>query len=371
MSESYEVEFEGRTLRLRAESFPGKRKLELADDTTSADRAFGRLCEGAALWYRSGDFHNARQLLSALGRRVEQRRKKAPSELSEAFRAHRQHQGYAHRVLAGVWVELDGEHRLSLARAPDVAAAVTAALGAPDGKPTLVPLRELLGYVGAYEWQKKGIALDEVGGVIVPHYGVWAPVRSEYVALVAKAPLAAATALDLGTGTGVLAIVLAKRGVKSVLASDVEPRAVACAAENVQRLGVADRVRVVQSDLFPEGRWDLVVFNPPWVPEKPRSIIERGVYDEGGATLKRFLEALGGHLAPNGEGWLILSDLPERLGLRAAGELEALFAAAGLKVRGTLQTTPTHKKARDEDDPLHAARVGEVTRLYRLGAGAD
>ena len=68
----------------------------------------------------------------------------------------------------------------------------------------------------------------------------------------------------------------------------------------------------------------------------------------------------------NGEGWLILSDLAEHLGLRTRAELLAAFDAAGLKVIGKLDARPNHPRVRDDSDPLHAARAAEVTSLWRL-----
>jgi methylase of polypeptide subunit release factors len=230
----------------------------------------------------------------------------------------------------------------------------------------------LLGLVGAHEWRTKGIEIAAIGGRIYPHYGVFAPIRSEYVDLVATAPLAAlsssscSSAFDIGTGTGVLAAVLARRGIMRVVATDRDPRALACARENLERLGLAQQVAVVQADLFPEGRAALVVCNPPWVPARPSSPIERGIYDPESRMLRGFLGALPAHLEPGGEGWVILSDLAEHLGLRPRSELLAAFHAAGLKVVDRSEVRPKHPRASDATDPLHAARAAEVTSLWRL-----
>ena len=232
----------------------------------------------------------------------------------------------------------------------------------------LVSLRELLGLIGAHEWREKGLEIAALGGRIHPHYGVFSPIRGEYVGLVAEAPLPSHTrAFDIGTGTGVLAAVLARRGVSHIVATDQDPRALTCARENLVRLGLTDRVEVVQADLFPEGRAQLVVCNPPWVPARPSSPIEQAIYDPESRMLRGFLNGLAAHLEPGGEGWLLLSDLAEHLGLRPRVELLAAFEKAGLSVIGKIDVRPNHPRASDQADPLHAARAAELTSLWRLG----
>jgi methylase of polypeptide subunit release factors len=257
-------------------------------------------------------------------------------------------------------------YRIPLRRAPDVQQACAEAYGPADG-PFVTSLRELLGLIGAHEWRKKGVAIPALGDRIHPHYGVFSPVRGEYVDLVAQAPLPShALAFDIGTGTGVLAAVLARRGVARVVATDQDPRALACARENVARLGLSGKVEVMQADLFPEGRAPLVVCNPPWIPARPSSPLEYAVYDPDSRMLRGFLGGLAAHLEPGGEGWLILSDLAEHLGLRTRDELLAAFDAAGLKVAGRIDVRPRHARASDETDALHAARSAELTSLWRL-----
>ena len=87
-------------------------------------------------------------------------------------------------------------------------------------------------------------------------------------------------------------------------------------AENFRNLGVQDRAEAVLADMFPPGRAPLIVCNPPWIPATPHSSLDNAVYDPGSRMLFRFLNELSGHLEPGGEGWLVLSDLAEHLGLR-------------------------------------------------------
>ena len=369
---------QARSARWRSErGAPPPKRVVIADDRMTADAAYGLACQGTALLWR-GDFQNARQMLIALATRADRQARKpkkpaaspTPTSAADAFNLHRQARSQRARTLGMLVMELDGNHELALRRAPDVRQACAEVYG-PGGGPSVTSLRELLGLVGAHEWRVKGIEIAAIGDRIHPHYGVFTPIRREYVNLVAEAPLPAAwssssVAFDIGTGTGVLAAVLARRGVSRVVATDQDPRALACARENLDRLGLARQVEVVQADLFPEGRAALVVCNPPWVPARPSSPLEHGIFDPDSRMLRGFLAALPAHLAPGGEGWLILSDLAEHLGLRSRAELLAMFEAAGLKVVNRSDARPTHPKASDETDALHAARAAEVTSLWRL-----
>jgi SAM-dependent methyltransferase len=362
----------------RAESgAAAPRRVVAADDTLSADSAYRLACEGTGLLWQ-GDFHNARQLLQALARRTERKPKKSKKPEpqvapAQAFNLHRQALGQRARILAMVIVPMEGDYTIRLRRAPDLTLACTEAWGPANGEACMVSLRELLGVVGAHEWRKNGVEIAALGDApnnrIHPHYGVFSPVRGEYVDLVANAPIKDKTlAFDIGVGTGVLSAVLAKRGVQRIVATDQDPRALACARENLKRLQRIDKVELVQTDLFPEGLAPLIVCNPPWVPARPSSPIEHAVYDEGSRMLRGFLSGLRAHLAPNGEGWLILSDLAEHLGLRSRDELLSWISDAGLQVLDRNDIKPRHGKATDETDPLHDARAKEVTSLWRLAA---
>jgi SAM-dependent methyltransferase len=293
----------------------------------------------------------------------------------QAFNAHRQALGQRARILAMVIVPMDGDYTIPLRRAPDMKLACTEAWGPASGEACMVSMRELLGVVGAHEWRKNGVEIAALGDAphnrIHPHYGVFSPVRGEYVDLVANAPIQNKTlAFDIGVGTGVLSAVLAKRGVQRIVATDQDPRALVCARENLKRLQRIDKVELVQTDLFPEGLAPLIVCNPPWVPARPSSPIEHAVYDEGSRMLRGFLSGLRAHLAPKGEGWLILSDLAEHLGLRSRDELLGWISEAGLQVLGRQDIKPRHGKASDDTDPLHDARTKEVTSLWCLAAAA-
>jgi release factor glutamine methyltransferase len=125
--------------------------------------------------------------------------------------------------------------------------------------------------------------------------------------------------LDLGTGCGLLAILAAKAG-GTVIATDINPSAIECARENAEAHGVSDRIYFRLGDLFEPvsgERFDLIVFNPPYLPVQPGEALgfsldrawEAG--PDGRAVIDVFLNELSGHLTPNGRAMFVQSSLAD------------------------------------------------------------
>ena len=344
----------------------------IADDTTNAKVAYKQVCEGASLLYR-GDFQNAKQLLQAITRKVDIKPVLPAENLTQAFHQHRARQIQRASITNKILIELN-HGSCDLKRAPNTKEAVAGAL-ITNTKLDKVPaklvlsLRELLGMNGAHEWRKKGVAIDALPANIHAHYGVYSPIRGEYLELINTTSLGnAKTAFDIGTGTGVIAAILVTRGIKAVIATDNSVRALNCAAENIEKLNLKQYITLEQANLFPGGskKADLIVCNPPWLPAKANAPIEHAIYDPNSAMLKGFLSGVKAHLTDEGEAWLILSDLAVHLGLRSNEDLQKWISDAGLTVVEKLDIAPKHAKSSDQSDPLYAARVKEITSLYRL-----
>ena len=348
------------------------KNIVVADDTMKADEAYRLACEGTGFLFK-GDFQNAKQLLQAVTKRVDRKRVKPATTLLEAFHQHRARQIQRANITSKILIELN-HGSCDLKRAPDVKEAVAGAL-ITNAKLDKVPaklvlsLRELLGMNGAHEWRKKGVFIDALQANIHAHYGVYSPIRGEYLDLINTTSLGnAKTAFDIGTGTGVIATILVTRGIKAVMATDNSARALNCAAENIEKLNLKQYISLEQANLFPSGhkKADLIVCNPPWLPAKANAPIEHAIYDTNNMMLRGFISGVKAHLNDEGEAWLILSDLAEHLGLRSNEELQKWIADAGLSVVEKLDIAPKHAKITDQSDPLYAARVKEVTSLYRL-----
>ncbi len=125
--------------------------------------------------------------------------------------------------------------------------------------------------------------------------------------------------LELGTGCGILAILAAKAGAK-VVATDINSAALECARANAVAHGVADRIDFRFGDLFEQvagERFDLVIFNPPYLPVEPDETLD-GPLDraweagpDGRKIIDRFLLELPNHLTPNGRALFVQSSLAD------------------------------------------------------------
>ncbi len=344
---------------------PPPEMLIMVDDTMTGDAAYRRACAGTAMLY-TGDFQNAKQLLQAVTRRADRKSARPADTLLQTFHQHRARQLVRANITNKILIELQ-HGQCNLRRSPELQEAVEAAIGEKAPLAMVLSLRETLGMIGANEWRKKGVYVAALKAKIHANYGVFSPIRGEYLELINAAELNnPQIAWDIGTGTGVIAAVLVARGVQQVIATDTSGRALQCAAENFQRLNMQTKVSLVETSLFPEGKADLIVCNTPWLPAKINTPIESAIYDPQSQMLKGFLNGAKAHLKANGEAWLVMSNLAELIGLRSPDDLQNWFRQAGLSVIEKQNTSPKHAKSTKRSDPLFEARSKEVTSLYRL-----
>jgi release factor glutamine methyltransferase len=107
--------------------------------------------------------------------------------------------------------------------------------------------------------------------------------------------------LDMGTGSGISAILAAKVS-SNVVAVDINPKAIVSAIANAARNGVGGRVRFLESDVFDavEGEFDLIIFDPPFRWFAPRDLLEMGTADENYRALTRFMTEAKSFLRSHG-----------------------------------------------------------------------
>lgn len=319
----------------------------------------------ATVW--QGDYHNAKTVLSAIKKRIRKSPKLVDNSAS-TFHLYRLTQAQHSQIINMLLVQIEADYSLNLPRAPNIQAALTDVYGTPNGESFLLPLNQLLGFIGAHEWHKKGVWLPELNTKIHVPFGVFSPLRGEYLSLMMQAllPENCQSAQDIGTGSGVLATILAQRGIAKIIATDNNPRAIACAQRNITSLNLTHQIQIIECDLFANEVVDLIVCNPPWLPAKPTSAIETALYDPNHTMLKTVLARAAHYLQPNGQLWLIMSDLAEYLGLREKNLLNQWFAQNNWQIVQKHSIQATHKKAQNIHDPLSFARNHETTFLFCL-----
>lgn len=118
--------------------------------------------------------------------------------------------------------------------------------------------------------------------------------------------------LEIGTGSGLIALCCKRYGARRVVATDINPTAFVCAQSNARRLGI----QPIDFRLVPSGdgedsgafsvvgaseRFDLIISNPPWEDATPRKWSEYALYDQDFELLRSILTGCRRHLHPEGK----------------------------------------------------------------------
>jgi len=175
------------------------------------------------------------------------------------------------------------------------------------------------------------------GGFLEAHRGVYLPSDDSFLLADSIPPCNCEIALDMGCGSGIQAINLALKGARSVIAADINARALKDTEMNAARFGLSPRISAVRSDLFSalRGRkFDIIAFNPPYVPGDGIELRDVDGGKNGREVIDRFLAEFAKHLNRDGECYLLQSSL-NRIAL-TRGKLRAQGISCGAVARKRL-----------------------------------
>ncbi|MCL1792670.1 MAG: class I SAM-dependent methyltransferase [Oscillospiraceae bacterium] len=204
----------------------------------------------------------------------------------------------------------------------------------------LLPARRYMRILTDMERAKEGIYFDFIDAKIHIAPSVYVPFDKSVPEMLLHFGnyIEGKNVIDIGTGTGILAILAAKLGAKSVTAADINPKAVKCAKENIAKNnpgGVS--ANVICSDLFGEiqGEFDMVIFNAPWMKGEPKNIYEAAIYDPGYKVIGDFFSQAKTRLSEDGAILLQYSDISQANGEGSMDNLNSLIEGNGLKIAET------------------------------------
>jgi SAM-dependent methyltransferase len=186
----------------------------------------------------------------------------------------------------------------------------------PDHADFALPVEDAKVLSSAWDWYEQGVHFPVLGYRVHPFYGTYIPARMEHLELfgtwLAKYKGARNRAIDVGTGSGVLALQMAKAGFQQVIATDINPNAIESVARQMRRLPVAPPIELEHADQFgaDRGPLDLIVSNPPWMKGEVGRTLDLAMYFQDG-FFERFYEQSLQRLAPGGRIVFVFSNIIE------------------------------------------------------------
>lgn len=178
---------------------------------------------------------------------------------------------------------------------------------------------DVQGLNSSWQWYTKGIRIPPANINLYPFYGVYFPTRYNHIILFhewlksysGKQELA----IDIGVGSGILALDMVKQGFEKVIGTDINPNAIIGMVEERERQDLTpESLELVYGDLFStiDEQADIVTFNPPWLEaqHKITSGIDQAIYYKKD-LFHRFFSQVSKHLKPSGKIVLLFSNLAQ------------------------------------------------------------
>ncbi len=231
----------------------------------------------------------------------------------KTFLEQRKYREAYHRLSSLILIEIK-EHKLAVKKAPAIGWLEKLYPETPDFTLTF---SQVQGLNSSWQWYTKGITVPVLRNKLHPYYGTYFPTRFDHLILfdnwLKRYEGPKKTAIDVGTGSGVLAFQLVKHGFQKVFGTDSNPNSIVGLTDFMGATKLSRKVELDHGNLF--GKWtkqtELIIFNPPWIPKlnNIESVDEAIYYDE--KLFPDFFEKAVDMLLPDGKLVLIFSNLAQ------------------------------------------------------------
>ncbi len=231
----------------------------------------------------------------------------------------------------------------------------------PELRRFCLPFVQVQELHGAWGRHVEGTHLAVLGHKVHPWFGTYAPTRTTHLELfgtwLSQYQGSRGRALDVGTGCGVLALMLCKAGFEHVVATDDNPNAIESLRRDLQKIGPRP-LDLQVTDLLGEDTTpsDLIVFNPPWLMGDVDNLLDRALFYEDPSLFERFFDQASRRLAPGGRVVIVFSnlitlvqpDVPHPLETELNRERFRLVQKLHRKVKGSTDRQGRRRKTREK-----------------------
>lgn len=274
----------------------------------------------------------------------------------------------AYRTLSNlILIEIAG-HKLGVKKAPAIGWLEKLYPTTPD---FFLSFPQVQGLNSSWQWYKNGITIPVLRNKIHPYYGTHFPTRFEQMEMfdnwLKRYTGPKKTAIDVGFGSGVLSLQMIQHGFQKVFGTDTNPNAIVGLKEFMGDTKLSRKIEVDFGHLF--GQWEkqteLIVFNPPWLPELDEQDTGDDAIYYKDTLFPEFFEGAKQRLLPEGKLVLMFSNLAQLTNMTKAHPIKKELAEGG---RFELEKCLTKrvKGASDKAKQAQHGHAGEEVELWVL-----
>lgn len=205
----------------------------------------------------------------------------------------------------------------------------------PELNDFILTFPQIQGLNSSWQWYEKGINIPVLRRKIHPWFGTYFPTRFEHLELfdhwLKLYRGEKESAVDVGIGSGVLALMLLKHGFGMIYGTDSNPNAILGIREEQKNSRFDSKTELFHGDLFAgsDVKTELIVFNPPWLPASQNTGgLDSAIYYEAD-LFPRFFADSAAHLKAGGRVVLLFSNLAQIAGLGEAHPVETELLTGG------------------------------------------